>query len=201
MATGIIITALFVVAALVMGYSWGQASFKESLDKTLKQHVKKVDEEMEKKYLETKKKDISDAIKITVNRCYQEFEKKENALHEKKLERMRKNKEFEDNQPEECKISRNEGDSIEGFMLWSLLTSGYCMERSLELDGQIQTVCNRIVSYLQPHELDIIFQIDRELCENARELFISLDDDVIRGMNGFNEMLRRKSDNESNKKE
>ena len=88
---------------------------------------------------------------------------------------MESNEEFEKNQPEEWRIPQPEKVSEEAFMLWSLLTNKYIMERSLQMDGQIQTVCQRIVSYLLPHELDVLFQIDREVCNEAKELSQTFD--------------------------
>lgn len=164
-----IIAVVFVVSAFIMGYAGGKNGYNEVIREVLDRYRKNIDAEYAQKFNEKLEREVEKAAKQAVDECMNLLNKRERQALAEKKSRLLSNREFESNQPEQCRIPKSTDISDDAFKLWALLTSHYPMERSLELDGQIQTVCQRIASYLMPHELDVLFQIDRKVCNDAEQ--------------------------------
>lgn len=162
-----IIAVVFVVSAFILGYTAGKNGCNDSIREALKVYSKDIEKKLSHKYDERLESEVEKAVRQAVEECNRFHDAKEKLYWEKKKERLLQNQQFEAGQPEQNRIPKSTYVSDDAFKLWALMTSHYEMERSLDLDGQIQTVCQRITSYLLPHELDVLFQIDREVCDNA----------------------------------
>ena len=179
-----IVASIFIVSAFIAGKSWERSIRNKLIKKAWVHWQKTMDIEVQKKVQELLKDNEPMPSKLITEIAEVKL-KEDEEYWKKKNARLESNEEYEKNQPEEWKIRQPEKVSEEAFMLWSLLTNKYIMERSLQMDGQIQTVCQRIVSYLLPHELDVLFQIDREVCNEAKELSQT-----------FDRLAEREADNE-----
>lgn len=88
--------------------------------------------------------------------------------------------------------------SMEGFAIKHLLEQRYPGERSLLMEACLQRVCNKIANRLEPEELDLIFQLDRNKCDEAFEILLQHDSDIISGLEEAQRILqngRNQSDN------
>ena len=97
----------------------------------------------------------------------QRYKEKERVEMDKHNARVISNEEFEETLPEVKAID----DTREAFQLYSLLISGYCMERGPKFEMHLHNVCERICSKLSEEDFRLLMQLDAELTREAGEYF------------------------------
>ena len=97
----------------------------------------------------------------------QRYKEKERVEMDKHNARVISNEEFEETLPE----VKATDDTREAFQLYSLLISGYSMERGPKFEMHLHNVCERICSKLSEEDFRLLMQLDAELTDEAGKYF------------------------------